>query len=79
MLCTLNNLPIYLFIIEFYYRRILIDTGDADVPEYINHLKSVLKYESIDLAHIFITHRHHDHIGGLTNIFDEIADKTSKS
>ncbi|KAG5873923.1 hypothetical protein JTB14_030348 [Gonioctena quinquepunctata] len=57
-------------------RRILIDTGDADVPQYINHLKSVLTYEGIDLAHIFITHWHHDHIGGLNNVLEDIKEKT---
>lgn len=56
----------------------MIDTGDSDVPQYINHLRSVLNYEGIDLAHIFISHWHHDHIGGLTDIFDEIKEKTSK-
>ncbi|KAK9890516.1 hypothetical protein WA026_010592 [Henosepilachna vigintioctopunctata] len=56
-------------------RRILIDTGDADVPQYINHLRSVLKYEKIELAHILITHWHHDHIGGLADVM-EIKDKT---
>lgn len=62
----------------FLYRRVLIDTGDADVPQYINYLKSVLQYEGIDLAHIFLTHRHHDHIGGLKDIFDDIEEKTSE-
>ncbi|CAH1105242.1 unnamed protein product [Psylliodes chrysocephalus] len=57
-------------------RRILIDTGDADVPQYINHLKSVLNYEKFDLAHIFITHWHHDHIGGLSDILNEFKEKT---
>lgn len=51
-------------------RRILVDTGDADVPQYINHLKSVLKHEDIDLAHIFITHWHHDHIGGISDVLE---------
>lgn len=62
----------------FFFRRILIDTGDADVPQYINYLKSVLNYEGVDLAHIFITHRHHDHIGGLKDILDDIEEKTSE-
>ncbi|CAG9814038.1 unnamed protein product [Phaedon cochleariae] len=57
-------------------RRILIDTGDASVPQYINHLKTVLDFEGIDLAHIFITHWHHDHIGGLADILEDIRDKT---
>lgn len=57
-------------------RRILIDTGDADVPQYINHLRSVLEYENIDLAHIFLTHWHHDHVGGLNDILGELTEYT---
>ncbi|XP_056644946.1 beta-lactamase-like protein 2 homolog [Diorhabda carinulata] len=57
-------------------RRILIDTGDEGVPQYLNHLRSVLNYEGIDLAHIFITHWHHDHIGGLNDILVELKEKT---
>ncbi|CAH0557559.1 unnamed protein product [Brassicogethes aeneus] len=51
-------------------RRILIDTGDTDVPQYINHLSSVFKHEGIDLAHILISHWHHDHIGGLNDVLE---------
>ncbi|CAH1168301.1 unnamed protein product [Phyllotreta striolata] len=57
-------------------RRILIDTGEGGVPQYINLLKSVLTYEGIDLAHIFITHWHHDHIGGLSEILNDLQEKT---
>ncbi|XP_044750332.1 endoribonuclease LACTB2 [Coccinella septempunctata] len=57
-------------------RRILIDTGDADVPQYLNHLKSVLKHEKIDLAHILLTHWHSDHVGGLNDVLT-IKDKTA--
>ncbi|CAH1130260.1 unnamed protein product [Ceutorhynchus assimilis] len=57
-------------------RRILIDTGDSDVPQYINHLRSVLKYENIDLAHIFLTHWHHDHVGGLNDIMEDLPEFT---
>lgn len=57
-------------------RRILIDTGDEGVSQYLNHLRSVLTYEGIDLAHIFITHWHHDHIGGLGDILEELKEKT---
>ncbi|XP_045472738.1 endoribonuclease LACTB2 [Harmonia axyridis] len=59
-------------------RRILIDTGDSDVPQYLNHLKSVLKHEKIDLAHILITHWHHDHIGGLCDVMS-IEGKTANT
>lgn len=61
---------------EYYFRRILLDTGDVDVPQYINHLVSVLKHEDITLAHIFISHWHHDHLGGLSDVLD-IREKTS--
>lgn len=47
-----------------------MDTGDDDVPQYITHLRKVLKNESTDLEHIIITHWHHDHIGGLKNVLD---------
>ncbi|XP_066143451.1 endoribonuclease LACTB2 [Euwallacea fornicatus] len=57
-------------------QRILIDTGDAGVPEYINHLRNVLQDGNIDLAHIFISHWHHDHIGGLADILEELKEFT---
>ncbi|XP_060516704.1 endoribonuclease LACTB2-like [Cylas formicarius] len=57
-------------------RRILIDTGDSDVPQYINHLRSVLKYEKIDLAHIFLTQSMPDHSGGLNDILEHLSEYT---
>ncbi|XP_076270096.1 endoribonuclease LACTB2 isoform X2 [Rhynchophorus ferrugineus] len=57
-------------------RRILIDTGDNDVPQYINHLRNVLQYDNIDLAHIFLTHWHPDHIGGLEDVLDQLPEQT---
>lgn len=50
--------------------RILVDTGDDDVPQYITHLRHVLKHEQCNLEHIIITHWHHDHIGGLKNVME---------
>lgn len=53
-------------------RRILLDTGDANVPEYIESLKSVLNDENAHLEHVIITHWHHDHIGGVGDIIKNI-------
>lgn len=47
-----------------------MDTGDDDVPQYITHLRKVLKHEGTDLSDIIITHWHHDHIGGLKNVLE---------
>ncbi|BES88742.1 Metallo-beta-lactamase superfamily [Nesidiocoris tenuis] len=47
-------------------RRILIDTGERDKPEYVALLSRVLRDEKVEgFDHILITHWHHDHIGGL--------------
>lgn len=49
------------------------------MPQYINHLKNVLTHEDIDLAHIFLTHWHHDHVGGLNDILEELPEFTGNS
>jgi len=51
-------------------RRILLDTGEGDIPQYINHLRSILANEGITLSHIFLSHWHHDHVGGLRDVLD---------
>lgn len=56
-------------------RRILLDTGDKDVAQYQKSLKEVLQSEQVDIEHIVITHWHHDHIGGVEDIFGTIASK----
>uniref|UniRef100_A0A1B6DG22 Beta-lactamase-like protein 2 homolog n=3 Tax=Clastoptera arizonana TaxID=38151 RepID=A0A1B6DG22_9HEMI len=49
-------------------RRILLDTGEVDVPQYINNLKKVLEEEECDIEHIILTHWHHDHVGGIPDV-----------
>ncbi|XP_065568169.1 endoribonuclease LACTB2-like isoform X2 [Artemia franciscana] len=53
--------------------RILIDTGDSNVPEYIDYLARVLSSERVQLEKIIITHWHHDHMGGVKDIFEKFA------
>lgn len=51
-------------------RRILLDTGDENVPEYINNLSKVLKEETCSIEHIVLTHWHHDHVGGVADVLN---------
>lgn len=50
------------------YRRILVDTGDEDIPEYISSLQKVLKEENAGIGDILLTHWHHDHVGGVKDV-----------
>ncbi|XP_073835342.1 beta-lactamase-like protein 2 homolog isoform X2 [Musca autumnalis] len=58
-------------------RRILIDTGDPDIPEYIKHLSGVLKEEKATIGTILLTHWHHDHVGGVKDVLKTCADKVN--
>uniref|UniRef100_A0A0A9X1H6 Beta-lactamase-like protein 2 homolog n=1 Tax=Lygus hesperus TaxID=30085 RepID=A0A0A9X1H6_LYGHE len=54
-------------------KRILVDAGERDKPEYVKLLTSVIENEKIwGFDHIVITHWHHDHIGGLQNVVNVI-------
>ncbi|XP_046961120.1 beta-lactamase-like protein 2 homolog [Vanessa cardui] len=53
--------------------RILLDTGDKDVQDYQKNLAEVVKAEQINIEHIVVTHWHHDHIGGVENLYGTIA------
>ncbi|XP_013200465.2 beta-lactamase-like protein 2 homolog [Amyelois transitella] len=53
--------------------RILLDTGDKDIKDYQNSLCEVVQSEQVNIEHIVVTHWHHDHIGGVENIYGGIA------
>ena len=53
-------------------RRILIDTGDKEKPEYTSNLKQVLDEHKVSIQEIILTHWHHDHIGGIPGVCKEI-------
>ncbi|XP_068158801.1 beta-lactamase-like protein 2 homolog isoform X2 [Drosophila tropicalis] len=57
-------------------KRILIDTGDENVPQYIEHLNGVLRQEQASIGTIILTHWHHDHVGGVKDIVgSKLVDK----
>ncbi|XP_039765124.1 beta-lactamase-like protein 2 homolog [Pararge aegeria] len=57
--------------------RILLDTGDKGVKDYQEHLSDVVSSEKVNIEHIVVTHWHHDHIGGVEDLYGTIA-KTPK-
>jgi len=54
-------------------RRLLIDAGEKNVPEYCENLCQVLKKENCSLKDLVVTHWHHDHIGGVPDVLNMAA------
>lgn len=54
--------------------RVLIDTGEADVEEYITQLRAALGDNEISC--IICTHWHDDHVGGVSNVISKVIGRS---
>lgn len=52
-------------------RRVLVDTGAADHPAYVDSLKTALDELDVKIEKVVITHWHHDHVGGVLDLMRE--------
>ena len=58
----------YKYLFWCFGRRVLIDTGEKNKPEYLKQLHQTLTDNNISIGHVVITHWHHDHVGGLDGV-----------
>ena len=52
----------------FILRRILIDTGEPNRPDYLELLRTTLSQAKACISEIVITHWHLDHTGGIHGV-----------
>ncbi|KAL6722845.1 hypothetical protein Aduo_017929 [Ancylostoma duodenale] len=53
-------------------KKILIDTGEPNVQEFVSLLKATLDEDQSEIDSIIITHWHNDHVGGIPNVVKEV-------
>eukprot|EP01006_Ploeotia_vitrea_P007236 TRINITY_DN16494_c0_g2_i1.p1 TRINITY_DN16494_c0_g2~~TRINITY_DN16494_c0_g2_i1.p1 ORF type:complete len:318 (+),score=141.88 TRINITY_DN16494_c0_g2_i1:97-954(+) len=56
-------------------RRILLDTGEGGKKEYVANLHRAMRERGcVGIEHVLLTHRHHDHIGGVADVLAMCAE-----
>ena len=66
--CGSQTLTKYYLNVVYSCRRILLDTGDGEQPEYFLNLKKSLNFDKISIKDIILSHWHPDHVGGTKEV-----------